>query len=292
MHKLLKKSFKVIVRIGVLCIILLLALVSCVTFRKSDKSTLKKLTHLKQASIQYDFIKNRTIRYVYTDKDSSKTTLILVHGAPGSSSAFLDYLEDTSITNQFNIVSIDRQGYGFSNYGKYTTIKEQAEILSQLTLQLVPNGNVYLVGHSYGGPIVAKAAIELKNSIKGSILLAPALDPENEKMFWFSKLGYWGSTKWMTSKALQVASSEKIMHSEELAQLEGEWKKLNTPLYHIHGTSDKIVPFVNLEFSKTHFNPEILTTKAWEGKGHLIPFTEMDMVMEEIKQFIAMHNNS
>lgn len=289
MHKTLAKSIKISAKIGVILLLLVVVATSCVTFRKSDKSTLKSLKDVPNAGIHYDSISNYSIRYVYSSKSPNKPNLFLVHGAPGSSSAFIDYVSDSTMYEKFNVVSIDRPGYGYSNYGTYSSIVEQANVLSDLVQNFSNSNQNYLVGHSFGGPIVAKAAIELGNMVRGTIMIAPALDPENEKMFWFSKLGYWGSTKWLTSKALRVASKEKVLHSQELKDLQNSWALLNTPILHIHGTKDKIVPYVNVSFSKTHFKPKVLSLSTWEGEGHLIPFKERDKVQNEIIEFIEKH---
>jgi len=280
-----KKIMKITIKISFLLILVILTLVRCVTFRKSDKSTLKQFKKETLIPIVVnDTIQGKQLRYVHLKSEKNLPTIIFVHGTPGSSNDFLNYLKDTSLNKYYNLISIDRLGYGYSEYGNYNGIKEQAEVLKAL-VDKINLKETYLVGHSFGGPIVAHASLII--DLKGTVMIAPALDPENEKYFWFTKLAYWKGTRWLTSKALRVSAIEKYKHAQELKELESGWANINSPILHIHGTKDILVPFINLQYSINHFPKEFLTTSIWEKEGHLIPFTEKERMMKEIKAFVG-----
>lgn len=284
-------TFKKIMKISLITLFILLAgfflLLGCMTFRKSDSSLKKEMVknHIK-FNIEYDSFENKRFRYLEMKNHIDAPTLIFVHGTPGSATAFTNYFEDTLLTNYYNILIVDRPGYGYSDYGHYLPLNDQAKWIKHLVIEKFKYKPVVLIGHSFGGPIVARAACLLDSNIIGTIMIAPALDPENEKYFWFGKLGIWKGTKWMISKALRVSATEKYSHVESLKEIEPGWSTLKTPILHIHGDKDKLVPFINMDYSKKVFDTAILETQVWQNDGHLIPFTKPTELSQSIKLFV------
>lgn len=268
----------------------LIIFTGCMNMRRSTK---KFRAEFRESQIEVNIIQdtfdNRVFRYLHYELNPTFPTLFFVHGAPGSATSFSGYIKDTSLNQHFNIIVVDRFGYGYSDYGHYTSLNKQANWLAHLALSFSEKSKVFLIGHSFGGPIVARSAIKLGDQIAGSIMIAPAMDPENEKYFPGGKLAYWKATRWIFSGAWRVSASEKYRHANELKIIENDWKKLQTPLYHIHGTKDKLVPYVNLAFSNSHFQDSILETYSWKDKGHLVPFTEKNTTIKLIISFVNRH---
>lgn len=260
------------------------------TFRKSNKAYKKAFA---KEDIPVNIISETHHgvegRYLELIVDKNAPTLLFVHGAPGSSSAFTNYLKDSTLNSAYNLVIIDRLGYGYSDYGNYHTISQQAEWIGSLIEKHYANNPVFLIGHSFGGPIVAQTTYIMKGKISGTIMIAPAIDPENEKYFFGGKLAYWKPTKWLFSKPWQVSASEKYQHAAELKLLEANWSKIETPVLHIHGDKDKIAPFINLAYTTEQFNPNYFKGHTWQGEGHLIPFKQMEKTIGLIQAFIKSH---
>lgn len=269
-------------------LIILLIMMSCSTPKRSDRKIERKLkkTELDYAILRTDF-GNKTLRYIaYENADKSAPTLIFVHGAPGSLKAFLPYLSDTNVTQHYSILMVDRLGYGESDYGNFSPLEEQANCIAELALKQANPKNVFLIGHSFGGPIVAHAAAKLGEKLGGTIMIAPALDPENEKYFRVGKIGVWKATRWMLPKSLQVTADEKYQHVADLKKIENELDQIKSPILHIHGSKDKIVPFINTAYTPTVIPSEWLTVSVWEGADHFIPFKRRAELMAEITAFI------
>lgn len=268
----------------------LLIFTGCMNMRRSTK---KFKSEFKESSIDINIVQDtfdsRVFRYLHYEKEPALPTLIFVHGAPGSATSFSGYIKDSSLNQHFNMIVVDRLGYGYSDYGNYSSINKQADWLANLASKFTDKCKVFFIGHSFGGPIIARSAIKLGEQIAGSIMIAPAMDPENEKYFPGGKLAYWKATRWLFSGAWRVSASEKYRHANELKMMQDEWQHLKTPLYHIHGTKDKLVPYINLAFSSTHFQDSILETYSWKEKGHLVPFTEKEATIKLIISFINRH---
>lgn len=269
-----------------LCTVLVLSS-SCFRLRTSDTRTLKQFNN-SDISVEIDSFqtsvfpdKIRTIR----SGSKNKTTILFVHGAPGSSDVFYDYLMDSVLLNEAQLISMDRPGYGYSGFGKaFPSIKEQSKIISELCAYYDLK-NVVVVGHSYGGPIAAYAAI-LTEAIRAVLMLAPAIDPSNEKIFWMANLTQWKSTRWLVPNSLVVAGDEKFSHVKELQKLTNNWKQLDIPVIHMHGTKDNIVPFQNLSFSKQHFDKQSFEGIAILGEKHFLPKSQYNLVVMKILKLL------
>lgn len=262
---------------------------SCFRFRTSDNRTEVKFRK-KKALVNIERFKLKSVDYSVrvvsgafdTEKDIA---IFFVHGAPGASDNYYTYLQDSVLLSKANLYSIDRPGYGYSNFGKAeTSIKTQTEVVAEV-IDSLPENNFVVLGHSYGGPIAAYASV-LSPKVKNVIMLAPAIDPDHEKIFWVSYIAKWKLTKWMVPGAMGVAGDEKFTHEAELEQIKNIWREVKVPILHIHGTKDILVPFENLEFSKQNFNLRYLDTLVISKGNHFIPWKNYDLVKGELLRCI------
>ena len=91
--------------------------------------------------------------------------MILVHGTPGDATAWTDYLE-TPIDGA-EMIAVDRPGFGCSTpRTAVPSLEAQARALEPL---LVERGGAWpiLVGHSQGGPIIVRTAIDYPDASAG-----------------------------------------------------------------------------------------------------------------------------
>ena len=212
--------------------------------------------------------------------------IVFSHGAPGSWDAFKAYMKSGKLQAKADMIAYDRPGYGGSSRKAMSSIYEQARILNEIILPY-RNSPIILVGHSYGGPIVAASAILDSSHVKHVIMIAPVIVPEHEKIWWFSYFSYWKMTRWMLPKSFQTAGSEKFAHSAELAAFDSEWRKLMVPTTHIHGEDDDIAPsYYNIEYSKSALKDSMTTRLFYPDKGHLIIWSDEDMITNQILNII------
>jgi pimeloyl-ACP methyl ester carboxylesterase len=211
--------------------------------------------------------------------------LLLVHGAPGGWFSNITILDDTVLQKHFHIIAIDRPGYGKSKFpGKklrQTSIEHQALAIHE-ALQVNRSqrpGVVY--GNSYGAPIALKLATLYPNEFYHLVLVAGALDPENEKFWWFHQYSRGLFVRLGMPRFINTATDEKFSHVDELRKLEHDWPKLNMPVTVIQGTSDYIVPVANFEYARRQLqnNPQALFILI-EGAGHLVRRSHPDLIHE------------
>lgn len=263
-------------------IISLLLLNSCMTFRTSDKKVIRYFEE-RQTDVAINRIPfgDYALRCLETGPDSAEYLLVFVHGAPGSSDNFHRYLADSTLLAKAQMISLDRPGYGYSNYGRSETdLRTQARAIQHI-VERYPQKNVILIGHSYGGPIIGKYAMDWPERLRGILMLAPVNDPNNEPMFWFAHFGRWKLTRWMLPGSLRVSADEKFSHVAELRKIADDWSQISVPVVHIHGYKDKLAPPVNIDFSKKNIPPQYLRMVEM-NTNHFIPWSDYEVVKQEL----------
>jgi pimeloyl-ACP methyl ester carboxylesterase len=118
-----------------------------------------------------DFVVNgNVLHYAKTGADTLPT-LFFVHGSPGSWIKFGKYLMDTDLLKKYRMISIDRPGFGYSNFGHSKRIQGQSDIISRFLLAIKNGKPVFAIGRSYGGPMIAKLAVDNPGHFLGPDIL-------------------------------------------------------------------------------------------------------------------------
>ncbi|UOY06681.1 alpha/beta hydrolase [Muricauda sp. SCSIO 64092] len=231
-------------------------------------------------------IKNRTIRYIQTGS-TDKQTLVFVHGSPGSWDAWKSYLSDTVLLKHFRMIAPDRPGFGFSNFRKSSNLDEQALLLNALVSQL-KNGEVTtLVGHSYGGPLIVKMALQNPSLFHNLYILAGAVDPEAEKPEKWRKPLTWVPLKYLVPGALKPSNDEIWMLKKDLWNMKPGLAALYQNTVIIHGTKDKLVPYSNVDFMQKEFvNVSNLEVIRIEDENHFIVWNREGLIKEKLLDLV------
>jgi pimeloyl-ACP methyl ester carboxylesterase len=183
------------------------------------------------------------------------------------------------------MISIDRPGYGNSNFGSpLTDIEKQAHIIAKLINGIQSSFKPILIGHSYGGTFAARLAMDFPDLMVGIILVGAAVDPENEKIFWFSSLEKVRPIKWMVPASLKVANAEKLSHISELKKMKPFWAKIKTNVTILHGEKDGLVPVENAYYADKMITSNWKKLVIKKSIGHLIPWTNPEMIKTEINE--------
>ncbi|MFD1315652.1 alpha/beta fold hydrolase [Namhaeicola litoreus] len=274
----------IIISIGVLFIVALF-LVFQFLKPKSDKKIIEDFNSSNSnvfiSYLNYDGYKIRILQ-MNEELDSTKQTLLFVHGSPGSALDFKKYLADSELNHRFNLVTYDRPGYGKSqDQDVLNDLKKETSLIHYL-IKSKALKKVNLVGYSYGGTITAA----LNGSVKKKILLAPALKGELEPMFWILGFYNWKPTRNLIPVVFKHAAEEKLHHVDELPLFEDIWGLDNASFLLIHGIEDDIVPYQNSVFLKDKLGDERVKLITLSDTGHALLWTNFDLIKKEIINFI------
>jgi pimeloyl-ACP methyl ester carboxylesterase len=230
----------------------------------------------------YHFLKylNYNIHYAQISQSDTLPLLVLLHGAPGAWYGYMNLMDDSLLQSRYKIISIDRVGYGKSNYGR----AELSTTLQGLIVKAVIDASntsgkpITLLGRSYGAPIAAKYALYKPSIVAKLIMVSPVIDPKKEKFFWFSPIGKWKVVQWMLPSVLNVATKEKYAHPKEMAAMEKDWQKLYVPTIVLTGENDRIADTANLSFAKRHITKAPAQFVKLKNTGHLITYERPELI--------------
>ncbi len=241
------------VHINLLLALLLFAWVpivpGCATFRISDKKATEKF---KSAGVQLHLnnksVNGHNLHYAKTG-DDSLPTILFVHGTPGSWSAFENYLVDSTLRKKYRLISIDRPGFGHSNFGHAMNLSQQSVIISAVLKELENGQPLFLVGHSLGGPMICRLAIDNPGKIAALVILAGSQDPGAEKPEIWRPVIFKTALNYLIPGSWRPSNEELWYLKKDLEALKPELSKITCLVYLLHGTKDILVPFSNVAYT-------------------------------------------
>jgi pimeloyl-ACP methyl ester carboxylesterase len=212
--------------------------------------------------------------------DASARSVIFVHGTPGAADGWAEFLAD--VPNGFEYIAVDRPGFGRSGpAGAVVSLEEQASALAPL---LVEKGGGWpiLVGHSLGGPIVARLAADQPDKIGALIILAGSLDPDLERVHWAQPVGEWPGVRAMLPRALRNANLELMALEPHLRALTPLLDRIECPVLIVHGTADKLVPYANVRFMQARLSSAELEVTTIRDGDHFLPWNRQQEISRAI----------
>lgn len=217
-------------------------------------------------------IENRTLSYYFFSNPKASQTIIFIHGSPGSKDAYAFYMNHPDLRQKYSLLAVDRPGYENSKIKRVErSLENQSRLLHKLIKSTIDsNHKVTLVGHSFGGPIIARIAMDYPNHYNQLIFLAASVSPDLEKPTWYQKLGNSPLFHWILPKGLKISSQEIFSLKPELEKI--DYKSIKQDTIILHGQKDDLVPIGNLDFMKQVFiNPSY---KVYPQENHFIPWTQ------------------
>jgi pimeloyl-ACP methyl ester carboxylesterase len=202
--------------------------------------------------------------------DPAGIRVVLVHGTPGSAEAWTDYLLDPPAGVE--LVAMDRPGFGRSGPpGALVHLSDQAAAVAAL---LPADGRrAVLLGHSLGGPIVARVAAEHPDRVAAVVLLAASLDPELERIHPMQPLGAWRPLRALLPRAIRNANDELMALRPELVELAALLPRITAPVLIVHGSDDDLVPVANVPFMEARLTgARCRVTRVLAGRNHFLPW--------------------
>jgi pimeloyl-ACP methyl ester carboxylesterase len=239
-----------------------------------------------RSAIIEDSVSINALNVHYTIRaNAGRPVLVFIHGSPGSGGDFTKYLKDSLLATNYQLVAVDRPGFGVTGGPSMPSLQLQARAIAAV-LQKFSGVAICLVGHSYGGPLAVQVAIDYPKLVQGLVLLAPALDPELEKEEWQRPLIKSRLGRWAMPMMIQNSNDELMTLKNDLLGMKARLFNVEVPVIHIHGTWDMFVNYKNLAFSENYFrNTPYLKTITLKRVNHFIPWTHFTLVRKELLSF-------
>jgi pimeloyl-ACP methyl ester carboxylesterase len=264
------------------------ALTQCASFSITEKKLKKEF---KDAPLQPKLLtyeaQGRTIGYAQIG-DINKPMIVFVHGSPGSWNAYIDYFKDTALTNYACLVSVDRPGYGSSGAGEAEpSMQLQAAMIAPILATSKASRKPVLVGHSLGGPIIARMAMDFPDTMSALVFLAPSIDPAMEKREYYRYFLKLGVVQAIMPPEMVASNLELMPLKGELDKMMPLWQNIRVPCTIMHGKKDMLVPYGNVPFyEKMLTNAPKKEVVAFENENHFIPWTQYDAVKRKLLEYV------
>lgn len=226
---------------------------------------------------------NRKVHYAWSG-DRSKRPLVFVHGSPGSWKGWAHFLLNEDLQKRFFMIAIDRLGYGGSGNGiSETSLDKHAQALIQVA-SLSPK-TVILVGHSFGGPVIAGAAMNNPQKVAGLIFVASSVSPDLERTKWFQYPATWWPIKYLIPTELRVCNEEIFPLKGELMAQKNRWFEINSKVAILQGADDQLVPAGNADYIVSRLKSEsVIFAMKIAQQGHFLPWERPDLILKSIDE--------
>jgi pimeloyl-ACP methyl ester carboxylesterase len=262
---------------------LLLLMDSCVQFRMSKTEIDNFFKGKMYPGVERSYYVGRQKINYLTSGSDSLPLVIFVHGSPGSLSAFIDFMDDTLLLEKTQMISVDRPGFGASNFGyAEPSLEKQCQEIKPILDKHKNNRPVFLVGHSLGGPIIARMAMDYPDLVDGLIFVAASIDPELEPYEWFRAPLATPFLKWMLPRSIRASNDEIYQLQPQLNQMLPMWSRITCPVIFIQGEQDDLVPAANAEFAKKMLVNAPFELVLVKDMNHFVPWARPDLINNAI----------
>jgi pimeloyl-ACP methyl ester carboxylesterase len=232
-----------------LAVSLLLSLAGCIPpFNQDDPQSFSE--PLREFEVD-------KIRYVASG-DPLKPLVFLLHGTPGSWHAFRHILEDEQLQNRAHLVAPDRPGFGASRAaGLAASFQDQVALLKPALDRNQSGLRAVVVGHSLGGSIAYRYAIDAPDQVGGIVVISSNIDPALGQPRWFNRLASLPGADWLLPNQLLLANREIEPLRAELETMENELSKITAMITVLHGAEDRLVSVDNLDYLERKLGTEL-----------------------------------
>jgi pimeloyl-ACP methyl ester carboxylesterase len=267
---------------------------ACMSFRSSPKEIDLYFKKNNVAASQHAYKAGfRELHYVKAG-NSSKPLILFLHGSPGSLSAFIHFLVDSTLLQRGLLITSDRPGFGYSNFGNgEPSLKQQALFLKPLLEEYKNNRPIILVGHSLAGALIARMAADYPGLVDGFIIVAGSIDPTLEpNETWFRAPLATPFLSWLLPRSFR-ASNEEIYHLKpELERMLPLWKEIKCPVIVIQGKKDVLVAAENADFAKKMLVNAPVEFVLVDTMNHFVPWSNPELIHDAILTMLAKISNS
>ena len=257
---------------------------SCMRMRMSPKKTTEYFSKSNTSftDVTFKISEAHQIHYIETG-DSTKPTLIFLHGSPGSWDAYKTYLSDSDLQKKYRLIAIDRPGFGYSNFGEAEDLNAQASLILPFIQSNNNNQPITLIGHSMGGPVAVKLATKNPELFKNLVILSGAIDPKAENPENWRPVLMSKPIKYIIPGAFRISNDELWWLKEDLVVMKPELHKITSNVIIIHGTEDSLVPYSNVAFMEKEFiNAKKKEIIPIEKADHFIPWSHYEIIKNSL----------
>lgn len=240
------------------------------TIGLEDASVVKSLSNIEYVEVNTGLASNR-----------AKQLIVFVHGTPGSLTAFLSYVNDPIMQENFHMISVTRPGWVADGDAKVPSLGEQAQALEPILRMDRSGKGALLMGHSFGGPVIARTAMDYPKLVAGLIFVASTGDPKLSGPRWYNRFAV-VLPRFILGSSLKGANAEIMPLRAQLIAMEPRWKGITIPVLIVQGDEDLLVNPRNADFMERMLVNSDVTYLQLEGMGHFVLWEESELIRDTL----------
>lgn len=279
----IKKVLK-IAGIGMFAIVVLAVTGLFYSFQSKDDSQDKTIQEmLEQGVVPTCFLMeygDDVVNTVYVG-DPKKPKILFVHGSPGDWTAWSGLMTDSTLLENYFMISYDRSGYGSTTVDPQPDLAKHGDVAIAVMNQYGPNESFIIVGHSYGGAVVGQILVSAPEKLDKAILAAPAISPGHQEPRWYNKLARRKLINKLIGNDMRSSNVEMIGLSESLRNIEQSFPEVKVPQVFIHGEKDILVPYATVDYWKSHKMTSVDYVLR-KDMNHFVPFSDPILIINAI----------
>ncbi len=219
--------------------------------------------------------------------------IVFIHGTPGDWQGWRNYLSDERLRARATMIAVDRPGFGGSERGQMQPkLAEQARLLAPL-LKMADGGEggAVLVGHSLGGPIAARMAMDYPANVRAALLISPSIAPDYEAPRWFNDLGDSWLARALKGSWLQHQFADDDLYNSnaeimplvhELKLMEPLWPRVTMPVTVMQGMKDTLVDPRTADYAEAVLPRPGGVVLRLPEEDHFVLWSEPNLVVDAI----------
>ena len=224
---------------------------------------------------------------VYKDKDKGpKPLIVFVHGTPGGWGDQLGFITNEFMRDNFHMIAVDRLGHGRSIGKIESSLQVQAASLKPLLDRDTAGEGAILVGHSLGGPIIARTAMDFPELVSGLVFVASSGDPRRSRR-WYNIAGGIPPICWLLPNQLARSNREILPLKKELKAMLPLWQTIKVPTTIIQGGKDTLVKPANADFIQNALVNAKVKMVIQPEDDHFLHWRKPQVLVDVLAEFIA-----
>ena len=232
-------------------------------------------------------IDGRSLHYIEAGTPG-KPLVVFVHGTPGSWHAFRVILRDPQLATNAHMIAVDRLGFGRSAAtGPQPLFQIQARAISKVFENNQSTTRTLVVGHSLGGSIGFRLAIDYPDAVGALLAISATVSPELGRPRWYNRFADLPVVKWLVPEELKFANVEIMSLRDELEAMETQFRFLPIPISIIQGSNDKLVSPENADYVEKTMVHAPLNVIRCHAAGHSLIWLHPEIVVTEILRLIG-----
>jgi len=245
---------------------------------------------------EYQFSRYGTLNLRYLESgDPSKPAVVFIHGTPGTWTAFASYINSPELQQEAHLIAVDRPGWGGSSFSDdqfEPGVAAQSQLMKEWLCEISASsdsGQLILVGHSLGGTLAPRLAMDHPDCISGVLILAGPMDPALASPRWYNYLALVPPFGWLADRVeggMRKSNREMMLLKFELEKMRPLWADITMPVIVIQGGKDGLVDAEHANFAEEVMTNAKLNVIRLPKADHFFLYANKPLVMQQIRELL------